>query len=1233
MKPLYPEPLIVTLDTTRGYSVNPVTGDSVPTIVNSSGHVLKTGVPVPIEGKKVDPGEMMPPIVVKALDPVSVTAYQNEHDFQQTYTTRSVDTGSLKTITAGKNPVASVLINSTGDTVPTGIPVPVKGRVLQYRHPVPVIAQLPRAKDDALKNIKYLDVDQGLKSSVIMAICGDRQGNICLGTYGAGLCMFNGITFKHFSIKEGLASNDVNCILEDSRGNLWFGTNGGLHMYDGDSIFLFTENEGLGRNVISSLIEDSHGNIWIGTSGGGITRFDGTTFTTFTQNEGLSHNNVNKTLEDRKGNLWIITWGGGINRYDGETFMHFTENDGLLSNYLISISEDNQGNLWFGFTNGLMIYDGESFSYITEKEGLSSHYIMCAFKDSQGNLWFGTNGGGVNKFDGKKVEHFTEREGLSSNFIHSIFEDSYGNIWVGTNGAGVSIISGSGNITHFTDKEGLSNTVVFSMLEDSKGNLWFGTRGGGVNQYDGKTFRQFTRDAGLGNNYVLSIMEDSKGNMWFGTYGNGVSKYDGKNFVIANSYHGLSDYTVNCMLEDRQGDYWFGTYRGGLTRFDGQDFFHYTEQQGLGDNFIASILQDDQGYLWFATNAGISRYRNDTITHFTEKEGLLDNNCKAMMIDRPGNIWIGTRKGLSIFTGEAFINYTENEGLCNNNINTITEYERNEIWVSTINGLNRFVFESDDGFNLKNQSLVSMPLLISYGKQDGLKGINFYHNSVIDRKHRIWYGTGKNLTMLELESLAVTLKPPIVQLNRIDIKEQALDYRTTDDSFGLRMTYSSVAGFNNYPVDLEVPHRHNHLTFYYSGIDWSAPHKIRYSYKINGVDDNWSTPSSEAKADYRNLPHGTHTFKVCAIGEAQKWSEPLEYTFTVSPPWYHTWVARISYGLLAFILVFGFVRWRTAKLKYQQKELETKIKNATREIRDKKDEVEAQRDEIVEHRNQLQKQRDLVFAQKQEITDSINYAQRIQNAALPNPKQLDACLPEYFVLFKPRDIVSGDFYWIKQIKNFLIIVVADCTGHGVPGAFMSMLGISILNEQVGRSRFDKPGEILDRLRKKVKSTLSQEGRFQEQKDGMDMALIIFDQESRELQYAGAFNPLYVIRSKEKLDEEPIREYASLDTEEHQLFELKGDRQPIAIFDMEKEFTTRQIQLISGDSLYLFSDGFPDQIGGANGKKFLIKNFKRLLLSMQNLSMSEQLDSLEKTLKEWKSGYEQVDDILVMGIKI
>lgn len=308
------------------------------------------------------------------------------------------------------------------------------------------------------------------------------------------------------------------------------------------------------------------------------------------------------------------------------------------------------------------------------------------------------------------------------------------------------------------------------------------------------------------------------------------------------------------------------------------------------------------------------------------------------------------------------------------------------------------------------------------------------------------------------------------------------------------------------------------------------------------------------------------------------------------------------------------------------RELEQKVQERTREISEQKEEIEAQRDEI-------EAQRDLVFASNQEITDSIAYAQRIQAAVLPHKNYLDKLIPEYFVLFKPRDIVSGDFYWIKEVGSSLVVVAADCTGHGVPGAFLSMLGITLLNELFVEGRSDDPGEILGQLRTKVKDMLAQEGSIRDQKDGMDMAVAIIDRQKKELQFAGAYNPLYLIRDKAQLSGNEVPSETSFLSDDYELFELKGDKQPIGVHWEETDFSTHVVSLKDSDSIYVFSDGYVDQYGGEERKKFKTHKFKSLLLSVQSEPMEIQKQLIEKTFEKWRGNREQIDDVCVVGIRI
>jgi serine phosphatase RsbU (regulator of sigma subunit) len=268
-----------------------------------------------------------------------------------------------------------------------------------------------------------------------------------------------------------------------------------------------------------------------------------------------------------------------------------------------------------------------------------------------------------------------------------------------------------------------------------------------------------------------------------------------------------------------------------------------------------------------------------------------------------------------------------------------------------------------------------------------------------------------------------------------------------------------------------------------------------------------------------------------------------------------------------------------------------------------------------------------------QITDSIDYAQRIQMAVLPSAEELDKIMPEYFVFYKPKDIVSGDFYWIKEVNNALIIVAADCTGHGVPGAFMSMLGITLLDEYLGKGSLDAPGEILDNMRLKVKEMLAQKGRIEEQKDGMDMAMAIIDREKKELQFAGANNPLFLIRESRQVEGTIMDLDASMVSNGLHLYELKGDKQPIGVHWEESKFTTHKIPLKDRDSLYVFTDGFIDQFGGVPRKKYKKRRYKELLLSIQNEPMDQQKRLLENALDSWSKDHDQIDDVCIIGVRL
>lgn len=323
-------------------------------------------------------------------------------------------------------------------------------------------------------------------------------------------------------------------------------------------------------------------------------------------------------------------------------------------------------------------------------------------------------------------------------------------------------------------------------------------------------------------------------------------------------------------------------------------------------------------------------------------------------------------------------------------------------------------------------------------------------------------------------------------------------------------------------------------------------------------------------------------------------------------------------GLAIFSILF-IILIRTNKFRKNNNQI-LRLRNA--EVMQQKEEIEAQRDEIEAQRDEIKRQIDLselqtnkILNQKRDITDSIEYAKHIQIALFPDKITLQKILKKGFCLFKPKDIVSGDFYWVAEINNKSIIVAADCTGHGVPGAFLSIIGINFLNEIVYDEQIAKPSEILSLLRRKIIKTMVHANRINESKDGIDLALVVIDYNKMILEYAGAYNSLYYIR-------------------DHMLNVIKADRMPVGISEKPiAPFTNHTMEIQKGDLFYMFTDGFVDQFGGPRKKKFRVGNLRELLLDIHEKEMSEQKRILYETLINWKGQQPQVDDVLSIGIKI
>jgi serine phosphatase RsbU (regulator of sigma subunit) len=324
----------------------------------------------------------------------------------------------------------------------------------------------------------------------------------------------------------------------------------------------------------------------------------------------------------------------------------------------------------------------------------------------------------------------------------------------------------------------------------------------------------------------------------------------------------------------------------------------------------------------------------------------------------------------------------------------------------------------------------------------------------------------------------------------------------------------------------------------------------------------------------------------------------------------------LELGVTLQILTFSMGLSERINMLKKSKELaQRRIIDQLRENAALKDKVNRELEEkVVERTQEIQNQKEHIEKQNKEIKYSFDYAKKIQNTVLPTHEVFDQLFGEHFIFFKPKDIVSGDFYWISQSDQQIVLTAADCTGHGVPGSLMSMLGITMLHEIVNEKNIMHSEEILDQLRMSIARTLKQEGRIGEQKDGIDMALMIYDTLTRKLEFSGANSPLYVVRNGEML-------------------EYKGNNMPVAFYEKMSDFTRYSIDMKLGDRVYMFTDGFPDQFGGPQGKKFKYRPFKDLLLEIHERPMDEQQKILSLIFDEWKGDLNQIDDVLVIGLRL
>lgn len=1053
-------------------------------------------------------------------------------------------------------------------------------------------------------NFKNYNTEQGLPQSQVLSIFQDHKGCMWFGTNSGGVGKFDGNKFTTLSDNDGLINNVVFSIVENHKQELIFGTSKGISVYNGFEYKNYNEKQGLTNSWVFKLLQDND-ETWIGTQKG-VYLLKNSKIITFDRDSILSNSSIYNIFIDSNNNLWFASIQSGVIFYNIRTnqFKHFNASNGLMEDFVYSISQKNNGEILIGTQKGLNIindkFEIRNADEITTNKNIS---FNCILKNTNSDFYFGTQAEGLYKYDfnlKKATARYNVLNGLTNNSIQCIYKDRENNLWIGTDGAGVYKYLGE-QFTSYTKTDGLPENYVNAIAQDYNGAYWVALRNSGITKIAGKEisifkFNEKYRDR-IPDNNITCILPLPNGKVFFGTQ-EGLCIAENNTFKTIKDFGFRNKYILSLYLGSNN-TIWIGTTVGLFKYKEGiiseEKIVNKFKKEGM-EFPVFCIIEDKNRSIWIGTEYGLIKFENNGVTFFNETTGFISRRILSSTIDLNKNIWFGTEEGLYNYDYISFSKISQKNGLTTNFVNFLQTDYKNRLIIGLNTGLD--ILDLKDYYNHKIN-------IKHYGKVDGLLNLESNYNaSFKDKEGRILIGTISGLEIYNPKFDKKNSQEAVTNITQVKLffgQEDILKYSKSIDSSSLL------------PKNLKLPFNKNHITFQYIGVSLTAPEKVMYRYKLEGLDNDWTPPTSKTEATYSSLPPGTYKFMVKAMNNDGLWNiKPVTYEFIISPPWYNTWW---FYTLSIIILISGIWIYNfmhTKKLIADKQKLERVVDERTHELREEKEKVEIINKEVIE-------QKTVIEHHNIEIMDSIKYAKNIQEALLPSLNEVSTLFKNCFVLYMPKDIVSGDFYWFAENGGTRFIAAVDCTGHGVPGAFMSIVGNTILNEIVNEKKITIPGDILLELHKGVKIALNQNAKEFERRDGMDITLCAFNSNTNEIQYAGANRPLWIYRKNKNYELEII----------------KASKFPIGGLELEESriYQNHIIPVNQGDCLYLFSDGYADQFGGPRGKKFMVTNLQKVLLQNIEFPMETQKQKLMDAFINWKGDTEQIDDVLVIGIMI
>ncbi len=1022
-------------------------------------------------------------------------------------------------------------------------------------------------------------------------------------------------SFRTYDEYSGLPGSYLSVIEQDVNGLLWVGVDTGLYRYDGFSFHHMAFPDTLPRGSVSALCSDARGTMWVGMSDGSLFTWNpGRVIERITLEEA---DRISRITESPDGKVWIVSQTQGIyiaepgNKdkitrismpeemtiFDvafagGDTFLAATQ-DNLhlcMADGEKAVSRQTFPELEYTWIQTVLQLDSDTWFAGTGDKGLwmirrngdamtatvvgdttfMNRNIPALAPGNGRTLIVATMDVGAvrvtfsNDFSDMQVTgRYDISSGLPDNNVRTLFTDREGNLWIGLFSKGLAAVT--------------TNAFAFYKPEANKEITFIGTAGAKTiagtrnglydfNPLTGSFTGFLPLTAKTGGSGISSWAADDLGNIWIGTVSNGIwlMKPDGslRQFYISQN---TGQNHINSVAVEGQ-NVWLGTSDGVLLldRESGKLKTSYTPLDLRPHNYISQVVVNREGEVLVATKTDRLCYVHVTGGVRSEgsvMEGNRVNEIRSISVGPELSVSAGTNgNGLFLFAGDTLLNYTEADGLLTNFCYSALIASDGRIWTG-----------HQKGFSIINPATGSVR---AYSTEFGVKG-DCLPNAITQLTDRtVCIGTTEGIVVYNPSLEPATHVPPQAGIISVVINNVTYPYR---ESFNLPYRKSYTVRVN------------------YAGIFLRDPLDVVYRTRLDNFDEEWSEVKADRSVTY-NLRDGHYRFNLEALTRDDPGSATTaSFSIAIQKPVTDRWWFILSILALIAGAVYLIVRLRERAHRKQRELLENELQIRTAEVYQQKEEL----------------------AQKNlDITESIKYAKRIQSSVLPDTARLGNVFRDAFVFFQPRDIVSGDFYWFDWVdKDRFVVVCSDSTGHGVPGAFMSMIGTALLQDIITVKKITRPSQILHELDRHIFSTLNQNQEMEASNDGMDIVVCEFNLTTRQLVFSSAMRPVILV----------------IDGVQHY---VRGNRSSVGGESVtEKFFDDQEYHLREGDMVFLFTDGYCDQFGGTGGKKMKISRLKTLIDDISPLDAAGQHREVKNFFFEWMGSHEQVDDVLFMGMRV